>query len=276
VTATRIFLASDFGLDDEFVGVLHAVLARLAPEARVVDLSHGIAPFDVAGGAALLERAVPHLGDGVLLAVVDPGVGTDRRGVAIEVEGDGPRHLVGPDNGLLLGASRLLGGATRAVAVARSRFAVRGDPRTFDGRDVFAPCAARLATGATLESVGDEVDVTSLVALPEPHVVRRTLDDGLVAVTAVVRWIDRFGNVQLGLDGDVLDGLSSAALVARDHDAIVPIVGAFAELARGTVGVLRDANGAVALVVAEGSAASRLHVAVGDHIELIASFGPPR
>ena len=275
MTTARIYLVSDFGVDDEFVGVLHAVLARLAPDVGVVDLSHGVAPFDVAGGAALLERAVPHLGPGVLVAVVDPGVGSSRRPVAIEVGGDGPRHLVGPDNGLLLGAASRLGGPRRAVAVAVPDRGASGRA-TFDGRDVFAPCAARLATGTPLDALGASIDVATLVALADPVVTRRDLDDGRVAIAAPVRWIDRFGNVQLSLPGDVLEGVSSAALVARDHDAIVPVVRAFAELARGTLGVLRDANDAVAIVMGEGSAASLLRVAVGDRVELIASFGPPR
>jgi hypothetical protein len=274
VTAARIFLASDYGLDDEFVGVLHGVLARLAPDARVVDLAHGIAPFDVAGGAALLARAVPHLGPGVVVAIVDPGVGTPRRPVAIEVDADGPRHLVGPDNGVLLGAAAALGGPVRAVALAAPD-AVPGTT-TFDGRDVFCPAAAKLATGAALATLGAPVDVATLVALEPPVVRRRVLDDGRVAITASVSWIDRFGNVQLSLAGDVLEGVSSAALVARDHDAIVPVARTFAELDRGAIGVLRDANDAVAIVVGEGSAASRLRVAVGDRVELIASFGPPR
>ena len=271
MTATRIFLASDYGYDDEFVGVLHGVLARLAPDVRVVDLSHGIAPFDVAGGAALLERAVPHLGPGVLVAVVDPGVGTERRSIVIEVAGEGPRHLVGPDNGLLVGAAARLGGARRAVTLEAPHLS-----RTFDGRDVFAPCAAQLALGEPLASLGEPLDVATLVALREPVVSRRELDDGRVAIAAPVRWIDRFGNVQLSLPGDILDGVSSVAVVARDHDAIVLVVHAYAELDLGILGVLRDANDAIAIVAGRGSAATMLQVAVGDRIELIASFGPRR
>jgi S-adenosylmethionine hydrolase len=216
---------------------------------------------------------VPHLGPGVLVAIVDPGVGSERRPVAIEVDGEGPRHLVGPDNGLLLGAAARLGGPVHAVAL-EAPAAAHARAATFDGRDVFAPCAARLATGAPLASLGRTVEVASLVTLPEPVVRRRVLEDGRAAIAAPVRWIDRFGNVQLPLDADVLDGVTSAALVARDHDAIVPVVRTFAELDRGVIGVVRDANGAVAIVVGEGSAASLLRVAVGDRVELIASFGP--
>jgi S-adenosyl-L-methionine hydrolase (adenosine-forming) len=271
VTTPRIFLASDYGLVDEFVGVVHGVLARLSPQAHVIDLSHGIAPYDVAGGAALLERAVPHLGDGVLVAIVDPGVGTARRAIAIEVAGDGPRVLVGPDNGLLLGAVARLGGPVLAVALPAPE-----EPGTFDGRDVFAPCAAAIANGAALTSLGDPVEPGSLVSLATPAVVRRERPDGRTTLAATVRWIDRFGNVQLTLDASVLSGVASASILDGERDVPLRVVRAFGELDREQLGVLRDANDAVAIVLGEGSAASALEVAVGDPIVVAVGLGPPR
>jgi S-adenosyl-L-methionine hydrolase (adenosine-forming) len=273
VTSSRIYLVTDFGLDDEFVGVLHAVLARTAPEIPVVDLSHGIVPYDVAGGAALLARAAPHLGPGVVLAVVDPGVGTERRGVAIELVDDtGPRHLVGPDNGLLLEAAASLGGVVRAVELRReTRDAARG--RTFDGRDLFAPAAGALAAGASLPQVGEAIAPETLVALEVARVTSRELEDGRVAIVATARFIDRFGNVALALPGEVLDSVRTVGLVARDEDALVRVADAFGDLEPGELGLLRDANDAVAVVVREGSAASRLRVAVGDRVELVGAFG---
>jgi S-adenosyl-L-methionine hydrolase (adenosine-forming) len=214
VSSPRVYLATDYGLDDEFVGVLHAVLARLAPDVQVIDLSHGIAPFDVAGGAALLERAASHLGDGVLVAIVDPGVGTARRAIAIEVAGDGPRAVVGPDNGLLVGAAARLGGPLRAVALERPERS-----GTFDGRDVFAPSAAAIALGTPVSSLGVEIDVGSLAALGAPEVGRRELADGRTSLAATVRWIDRFGNAQLALDAEVLAGVTSASLIDGGDDA---------------------------------------------------------
>lgn len=266
--ARTIFLATDYGLADEFVGVLHGVLARLAPASRVVDLSHGIAPYDVAGGAALLARAVVHLGDGVVCAVVDPGVGGARRPVALERDGEGPRHLVGPDNGLLLQAAQALGGELRAVELHRTD----GGAATFDGRDLFAPVAAALSTGAALADLGTPIASDELVELPPPVVTFRELDDGRLAVTAAVTWIDRYGNVQLALHGEVLGTAGTAGLVVRDEDALVRIVHTYDELDPGTAGLLTDANGAVALVVAEGSAARRFRVAVGDRVELVGDF----
>jgi len=187
--APAIFFLSDYGHRDEFVGVVHAVLQRLAPDTRVVDLGHEVAPFDVTAGARMLARAVPFCGPGVVLAVVDPGVGTRRRGVAIEVVGDpdaaghpvavhahdpgatpatpapvprhahGPTWLVGPDNGLLLPAAAALGGIRRAVGLA--------GVSTFDGRDVFAPAAAALVVGRAPELLGDAIDPESLVRSPD-------------------------------------------------------------------------------------------------------------
>ncbi len=267
-----IFLATDYGLEDEFVGVVHGVIARTDPHIRVIDLCHGIPPYDVAGGAALLARSVVHLGDGVVCAVVDPGVGGPRRGVAIERDGEGPRHFVGPDNGLLLDAVRALGGPARAVELT-VRHELAG---TFDGRDVFAPAAAALARGDGIETLGAQVDLASLVELPAPSVTVRELDDGRLAVTAAVRWIDRFGNVQLALPAETLAGARTSGLVVRDEDALVRVVRAFSDLERGTAGLLADANGAVALVVAEGSAAQRFRVTVGDRVELVGDFEPPR
>jgi len=269
-----VFLATDYGLDDEFVGVLHAVIARTAPSVRVIDLAHGIAPFDVDGGAALLARAAPHLGHGVVCAVVDPGVGTARRQIAIEVRGEGPRLLVGPDNGLLLEAAHVLGGITRAVAIDPSVLSAGPISATFDGRDVFAPAAARLAAGQPLGSLGEPVDPGGLLALPEPVATARELPDGRTALVAVARWVDRFGNIQLALRGDVLEGAGTVGVVVRDDDALVRVVHAFGDLDPGSAGLLCDANGAVALVVANGSAAARFAVAPGDRVELVGSFGP--
>ena len=273
MSATRIFLVTDYGLDDEFVGVLHAVIATLAPDVAVVDLAHGVEPFDVAGAAALLARAAPHLGEGVVCAVVDPGVGGARHAVAIEVDGEGPRYLVGPDNGLLVEAAGVLGEIRRVVSLARDPGA---PPRsvTFDGRDLFAPTAARLATGADIDALGEPLDADRLVRLDLPATLSRTLPDGRTALVAAVRWIDRFGNVQLALAGEVLVPASTVGLVVKDDDALVRVVRTYEDLAEGTAGLLCDANGAVALVVASGSAAARFDVRVGDRIELVGTFGP--
>jgi S-adenosylmethionine hydrolase len=269
-----VFLATDYGLDDEFVGVLHAVIVRLAPSVRIVDLSHGISPFDVPGGASLLSRAAPHLGEGVICAVVDPGVGGTRRGVAIEVAGGGPKFLVGPDNGLLAQAAGVLGGPVRAVSLDPALVSMPVAAVTFDGRDLFAPAAARLAAGGTLAELGGEFDPSTLVQLPSGEFDARVLPDGRTAVSAVVTWVDRFGNVQLSLRGSVLEGLSTVGVAVNGDDALVQVVTTFSDLAVGNAGLLRDANGAAALVVSQGSAADRFSLAAGDRVDLVGSFGP--
>jgi len=143
-----ISFLSDYGTDDEFVGVVRSVLRQLASEAVVIDITHGVAPHDVRGAALTLQRVAPFLAPGVVLAVVDPGVGTGRRAVALEVGPDPRWALVGPDNGLLVPAFEALGGPGRAVSLVARRCRPAAGA-TFDGRDLFAPAAAQLAAGAT-------------------------------------------------------------------------------------------------------------------------------
>jgi hypothetical protein len=285
--APAIFFLSDYGTADEFVGVVHSVLHRLAPTRPVIDLSHQIPPFDVAAGGAMLVRCAPFLGAGVVLAVVDPGVGTSRRGVAIGVTGDGPRWLVGPDNGLLMPMAALLGGVDRAIVLDRRRSsphrtgsALWGN--TFDGRDVFAPAAAHLIMGGTAEALGTGVDPSSLATAPAPpphHDRFEPSPDGSAVVTTVT-WVDRFGNVQLRLRPEVLEGLGlpvgGTALVTvegedgppGDGDPPRPArrptevrrVSAFGELAGGELGLALDSSGRIALVVDRASAALLLRI----------------
>ncbi len=156
-----VFFLSDFGSQDEFAGVVHAVIVARAPGTTVIDLTHHIPAFDVRAGSHTLMRAVPHLGSGVVLGVVDPGVGTARRGICIEVRlpSGGTLYFVGPDNGLLVAAAEAAGEApvTRVVELARDP-APPDRGATFDGRDLFAPVAAALCTGTPLEQLGELID----------------------------------------------------------------------------------------------------------------------
>jgi hypothetical protein len=255
-----VFFLSDYGLVDEFVGVVHAVVQRVAPGVPVIDLTHQVPSFDVAAAARVLERAAPHLGPGVVLAVVDPGVGSERRGVALDVGTEvGPRWMVGPDNGLLLPAADLLGGPRRAVAL--------GGASTFDGRDVFAPAAARLVVGGAMEALGPPIDVDGLVALPAGPA-PASVSAGVM--TTSVTWVDGYGNVQLAGDGGTWDqlgvGLGDTVLVGpsdrtvQDRPARARRVSAFSSLEPGELGLLVDANGLHALVLDRASAASALGV----------------
>jgi S-adenosylmethionine hydrolase len=259
-----VFFLSDYGLADEFVGVVHAVLVRLHPDLVVVDLTHGIPAFNVRAGSEALSRAVPHLGRGVVLAVVDPGVGSDRRGIAVKAA-DG-RWFVAPDNGLVIAAVEACGGVEE-VRVLRKAPDV---PATFDGRDVFAPAAVALARGEDPASLGGVLDPGALVRLP-PLEVARWAEDGAEVLRAPVTWIDKFGNVQLAVTerdgppsgaGAVAVRVDGASLEARR-------VHAFSDLTSGELGVLADANGRLAIVVREGSAAGKTQLSPGAVVELV-------
>ncbi|MFF5214895.1 S-adenosyl-l-methionine hydroxide adenosyltransferase family protein [Micromonospora sp. NPDC000442] len=203
--AKVVSLTTDYGLADGFVAACHGVIARVAPALRVIDVTHLVPPGDVRRGAAVLAQTVPHLPPGVHVAVVDPGVGTSRRGVAL---GTPAGLLVGPDNGLLLDAAEALGGVNGAVELTNPRWLAPRVSATFHGRDVFAPVAARLALGAPLAEAGPPVDPATLVRLPEPLV--RRLPDGFVAEVVMV---DHFGNVQLAAPAELLDPLPARVRV---------------------------------------------------------------
>jgi S-adenosyl-L-methionine hydrolase (adenosine-forming) len=203
--AEALSLTTDYGLADGFVAVCHGVIARVAPALRIIDVTHLVPPGDVRRGAAVLAQTVPQLPPGVHVAVVDPGVGTNRRGVALGTPGG---LLVGPDNGLLLDAAEALGGVTEAVELTNPHWLAPRVSATFHGRDVFAPVAAHLALGAPLAEAGPAVDPATLVRLPAPLVVR--LPDGFVAEVVTV---DHFGNIQLAAAAELLDPLPARVRV---------------------------------------------------------------
>ncbi|MFE9657719.1 S-adenosyl-l-methionine hydroxide adenosyltransferase family protein [Micromonospora sp. NPDC006431] len=207
---TCISLTTDYGLADGFVAACHGVLARLAPAARVIDVTHLVPPADVRRGAVVLAQTVPYLPEGVHVAVVDPGVGTARRAIGLATPNG---LLVGPDNGLLLDAAAALGGITAAVELTNPTWLAPAVSRTFHGRDVFAPVAARLALGAPLAEAGPALDPATLVRLPAP-VLHRTAD----GFAAEVLTVDHFGNVQLAAPADLLDGLPDRVRVTGRAD----------------------------------------------------------
>ena len=263
---------SDYGHADEFVGVVHSVIASIAPHARVVDVTHGIAPCDIRAGGLALARAAQYLCPGVVVAVVDPGVGTDRRPVAVEV-GDGASVLVGPDNGLLAPAVALVGGASRAVELSAQDYRLDAGPElgaTFDGRDVFAPAAAHLCCGVRLEALGRTIDPATLTPgmLPVSH-----HDGG--ALVAEVLWIDRFGNCQLNVDPAQTDELAAAGsplqLTAGDDLRTAERVRAYAEVPPGRVGLIVDSSGLMSLAMPRRSAAEELGLHEGAEVRLSAA-----
>ena len=260
---------SDYGHTDEFVGVVHSVIRSIAPQAAVVDLTHGVAPYDVRAGGLVLARSVQYLCPGVVMAVVDPGVGSERRAVAVEV-GDGQSVLVGPDNGLLAPAVAMCGGATRAVVLDDPEFQLATPGTTFAGRDVFAPAAAWLCTGVPLESLGTLIDPAGLLPgiLPVAHV-----DDADPTVlVAEVLWVDGYGNAQLNVDPDELDALVGAGepveLSFADSSRVAQRAASYAAVSTGAVGLVVDSYGLVSVVVDRSSAAGELGLVAGAEVRL--------
>jgi S-adenosylmethionine hydrolase len=272
-----ISFLSDYGTTDEFVGVVKSVIRSIEPRVTVVDITHDIQPYDVKAGALTLARSVQYLCPGVVLAVVDPGVGTDRRAVAIEV-GDGQSFLVGPDNGLLASAVGMVGGATDAVELTNPEYRLASPGPTFDGRDVFGPAAAHLCAGVPLRALGPRVDPAELV----PGLVPLPRDEN-GAIVGEVLWVDRYGNCQLNIDPDQISSWgdrvqlrwtrapAGAAVGAGQTDGTRTAlrVRAFDELGSGQVGLVVDSYGLLAVALSRASAADTLQIAAGDELALV-------
>jgi S-adenosyl-L-methionine hydrolase (adenosine-forming) len=259
-----ITFLSDYGVSDDFVGVCHGVIATICPQARVIDITHGIPPHNLRAGAAVLREALAYMPRGVHLAIVDPGVGASRRAVALRLN-DG-RLLVGPDNGLLWPVAQASGGPAQAVDIGRSPFRLEPVSATFHGRDIFAPVAARLAGGAKLAQVGDQCDPDDLVALELP---RPRAEDG--TLVAHVLYVDRFGNVQLDAGGDDVAGIElgqriSVQVGSRTWDC--RRVRTFADVDTGELLVYEDSYRRLAVAVREGSAAERLALAADGEVRI--------
>jgi len=257
---------SDYGNEDEFVGVCHGVIARRCPEARVIDLDHAIPRHDVLAGALTLASAVGFLPAGVLLAVVDPGVGTDRRALALR-SGRGGYHLVGPDNGLLMAAAERLGGVAEAVEIGDSPERLVPTSSTFHGRDVFAPVAAALAAGEALADLGEPVRAEELVRLELP-----SADPVSGGLLAHVIHRDGFGNLVLDATPRQLEALGaptgSVGVVCDGHRHEALVAPSFGFAPEGRLLLYEDSRGSLALAVNRGSAAELVGAGRGDEVLL--------
>jgi S-adenosylmethionine hydrolase len=266
-SAPVITFLSDYGLRDDFVGICHGVIASICPQARVIDLTHGIRRHDVRQGAAILSEALPYMPPGVALAVVDPDVGAQRR--AIAVRSADQRLLVGPDNGLLSLAAVAAGGIVEAVDIARSPVRRQPVSLTFHGRDIFAPVAATLACCEPLTAVGDRIDPAELVMLELAAPVH---EDG--ALVAHVLYIDGFGNVALNAGHQQVTelGLRLGQLVelelASGARHAVQFVRTFADVGGGELMLYEDAQQRLAVAVRHGDASYQLGVAVEDELRV--------
>jgi len=252
---------SDYGRSDDFVGVCHGVIARIAPAVRVIDITHDVRRHDVRSAAVILRRALPFCPAGVHLVVVDPGVGGTRRAVAARVAED-DRILIGPDNGVLWPAAELFGGVVEAVDVAHSPHRLEPVSATFHGRDLFAPVAAHLATGAPLAAAGEPIDPDDLAVLrlPTPHIEAERVYAHVVSA-------DTFGNVALDVTHDegTNAGLRLGASV-RVNGTPATYARTFEEVGPGELMLYEDAYRTLALAVNRGSALEFLDLGLDDEV----------
>ena len=267
---SHISLLTDYGLNDEFVGVMKSVLADMAPQARITDLSHGIPAFDVRAGSLALARAVQYVPAGIIIALVDPGVGSARRAIAVEVAG-GRGIFLGPDNGLLASGIAMAGGADRAFELTNTDLHLAAPGTTFAGRDVFAPVAAFLANGGALEDVGNEIDTASVMPGLVPVASDETHANYGSGLRCEVTWVDAFGNCQLNVGPDDVAHFGQVLrLVIGDDVRSARVVSHFADIDGGAIGAVVDSYGMVALAVDRGSASDALRITAGDAVLVFA------
>jgi S-adenosylmethionine hydrolase len=258
---------TDYGLKDGFVAACHGVGAQIAPHAEIIDVTHLVPPGDVRRGAAVLAQTVPYLPPAVHVAVVDPGVGTERRGVMIATGG---ALFVGPDNGLMSWAVTAAGGAERAFSLTNRALWLDRVTHTFHGRDIFMPVAAHLAAGADLAEAGQEIDPGDLVTLPALE--RRVQDS---TAEGEVLTVDRFGNVQLTItesDAAEIGAKPGGDVLLRSgrHQLIVPYRETFGAVPAAVLVIYTDSAGLVSLAVNGGNAAQRLGLPPGARVSITA------
>jgi len=261
-----ITLLTDYGDESGFVGTLHLVAFGIAPRTTVIDLDHSVPAGDVRLGALRLERLARFLPTGVHVAIVDPGVGGTRRPIAIRAA---DQVFVGPDNGLLLWGAEFFGSIDVAVVLDKEEYFLEGRARTFDGRDIFVPVAARLVEGTRLEEVGSTIEPVTLVRLERP-VVRHQPDGSL---EAEVLQVDGFGNVQLSADasdaGELRLRVGERLVVERGSNEVTARYGsAYADVEVGEVVVLIDSDAQLAYSVNGGRAEELMPVELGDLVTI--------
>ncbi len=253
-----ISFLSDYGHDDEFVGVVKSVVRSIARDVGVIDITHAIAPYDVRAGALALARSAAYLCPGVVLGIVDPGVGTPRRAVAIEV-GDGASVLIGPDNGLFAPVVAMVGGATAAYELTNTDYHLPAGGSTFAGRDVFAPVAAHCCAGVPLAELGTPIDPHGLT----PGIFPLSREENGTLVCEAL-WVDRYGNVQLNVAETDLAGFGTqVTVVVNGRRRVARRAPAYAEIRVGELGLVVDSYGLLSLALDRASAALELGAAAG-------------
>jgi S-adenosyl-L-methionine hydrolase (adenosine-forming) len=265
-----ITFLSDFGLKDDFVGTCHGVIKRIAPDAQIIDITHGIPATSVLQGALVLANTIGYMPVGVHLAVVDPGVGGPRRALALRDRE--ARLYVGPDNGLLLPAASRAGIAD-AHELTNPEYALETISRTFHGRDLFSPAAAHLAQGVPLEALGPPLDPEGLVTLDVPSPV---VSNGTVVATLL--YVDSFGNIALNITRDDVERLGIVSgtrveieLAGERYYAVMART--FADARPGDVILYEDSYGNMSVAISRGSAARMLHASPGQRIQISPALG---
>ena len=264
--AERRFITflSDFGHADDFVGTCHGVMKSIAPEVEIIDITHGVRRHDILQGAIILANTLPYMPPSVILAVVDPGVGGNRKPLAIRTAED--RYLVGPDNGLLSLAAAELGGVVEAVELACSTYSLQEVCKTFEGRDLFAPVTAHISSGVTLDRLGSPLPVAELTTINLPRIETR---ENEIAAAGV--YIDSFGNVQVHLSRMELEGLGAQVgerleVCHGEESWNVPFVQSFAEVPPEDLLVYEDSYRKIAFSINQGDAARTFQINVGDQL----------
>ncbi|MFB2936634.1 S-adenosyl-l-methionine hydroxide adenosyltransferase family protein [Aerosakkonemataceae cyanobacterium BLCC-F154] len=251
-----VTLLTDFGLSDVYVGVMKGVIADINPTLKVIDLTHEIPPQNLIAARFCLMNAVPYFSqETVHIAVVDPGVGSNRRGVAIKFEGG---FLVGPDNGLFSGII----GQIAAVELTNSRYWRTDSPSTtFHGRDIFAAVGAHLASGVDLEELGIVINPESLIKLP---VVECREKEGIVE--GCIQYIDRFGNLITNIPGNLVINKTWTVEIAGRN---IPSKITYSDIPIGSLIALIGSHGWVEIAVNNGNAQSKLQLNYGDPVKVL-------
>ena len=260
---STVSFLSDYGNKDEFVGVVKSVIRSIAYEVSVIDITHGIKPHDIRAGSLALARASQYLLPGIVLAVVDPGVGSDRRAVAIEVN-DGEYVFVGPDNGLLALAIAMIGDVTTVIELDNPDFHIPTYSSTFDGRDIFAPVVAHLCKGVPIKELGTPIPELSL----QPGLMPVSSAEGNFLVAEVL-WQDHFGNLQLNISQEDIEGFNENLVVhIGEKVRTVRRVNAFSEIQESEIGIISDSSGLLSLCAFGRSAAEEMKAGEGQQLKI--------
>lgn len=260
-----ITFTSDYGLSEEWVAVCKSVIYDIAPSIKIIDITHCVPSFDVSKGALVLASALSYLPKGIHLSIVDPGVGTDRKGIIIKTKGG--NYFVGPDNGLLIPAVKKDGGVEKAHEISNPDFMLSPVSPTFHGRDIFSPAAAHLAKGVSIQSFGREIKAKTLFYAPwhEARVIEGKIQGDVID-------IDKYGTIRLNISWPEMkkihlnygDNIVFKSVV----ESVIPLKETFAEVDKGKPLLTVDSSEYLALAVNRGSAFSMFGLDVGEKVTI--------